>query len=208
MAEVIKGGRHFYQELKTDKSKAKGKWKTFMRRNDQKSVLRLTQSPPNEVKPHDRLLLIERISEGLGEIMLLYKAELDSDAQIRAFEFLRDTIDQGIRAIEPPTGSVPTVAFTDLFEGVITSLDEKSIRVEFKVGDDLENQQFDRNRIKTAQQVYQGQAVRARCHLELIPPREPMSDDEIEKWKRQYRDVRGYLKKAKRGRNLLEEYDE
>jgi hypothetical protein len=196
----------FYRELKSERRSKKGKhrWRAFMKQVDRERVRRLIGQSDQKAQPQDRLLLIERLSENVARIMLFYEADLGNEAQARALEVLREAIEQAIRALQPSPTSVPTVVLTQLFEGVVTSVYKKAVRVQFKVEDDLEDREFRRRDLRTSQSIEEGQAVRARCQLEVLPPTKPMSPEETRKWKEQYRDVEGYHKKAKRGKRLLE----
>jgi hypothetical protein len=192
MSEVNLPQRAIYERLRRThgSEEAKAAWRTLLKRIDQQCVR--------------RLVLIERLSENLASIALFYEPDLGSAAQRRAYELLREAIEHVIRALQPSAASGPSVALTQMFEGVVTSADKKTVRVQFMVGDDLEDRAFARRDLHMSQTIEEGQAVRARCHLEILPTTEAMSGEEIEKWKEQYCGVDGYRKKSKRGRNVLE----
>lgn len=102
----------------------------------------------------------------------------------------------------------PKPVFTQSFEGLVRSVDDEQIIVEFKVGDDLEERQFARKEMKLAGKIEEGDTVWARCQLDLVGPTPPMSSGEIEKWKQEHRDMEEYHKKTKRGKSLLEDETE
>jgi len=196
----------FYEDLKNQgrSPTGKAKWRRYMKRTYRECVERLIGQSPAEAKPHDRLLLIERLSANLASIMLFYKADLSSESQVRAFELLKEAIEPVVRALEPSSAPVPTVVLTQLFEGVVTGMDRRAVSIEFKMDNDLEERKFSRQNLRTSRTIEEGQGVRARCQLELLPATEALAPEEIARWKEQYRGVEGYRKKAKPGRNLLE----
>ena len=95
--------------------------------------------------------------------------------------------------------------FEQVFEGEVTAADKEYVIIRFKVDDDLEERRFARKLIPPDVVIKEGQPVRARCYLESIPETPPMPPDQIRQSKDHYRDVDGYLKKAKRGKSLLED---
>ncbi|MDP3026422.1 MAG: hypothetical protein Q8N63_01850 [Nanoarchaeota archaeon] len=91
------------------------------------------------------------------------------------------------------------------YEGRIRSVSKKKIIVEFDIDGDIEERVFDPKDLLIHQQLKEEQVVLARCVLEIVPPRGPLSDKEIEKFKQKYKSCRDYHKKSKKSNSLLDD---
>ena len=183
-------------------SAATKKWENLVDRNEASSVSRFMRKSEDTIEQEHFPALVALYTAPTKQ---LNRAGLGNNPE--AFRKLVELFSEAVRLLHLElVGLQPEIVFTQLFEGRVTSADKKRITVEFKVEDDLEDRQFDCKSLKWSQPIREGQAIQARCHLEIVPPKKPMTDDkEIQKRKKQYRNVEGYLKKAKRGRNLIEE---
>ncbi len=207
MAEKLLQNQKLFCEIpssKHAKREAKTKWKTLVLTESAAKAVRFAQ------KPHKQFSALKSFY-GSSAVELFSLLSGDLAKFKRLIELVQKDVGHWRLKMMGMLVSVsPEIMLTEVFEGIVTSKTDNHVTIEFKLGDDLDVRQFSWDDFDIIYKgvLDEGQVVRARCQLELISPREPMSDNEIEKWKRQYRDVRGYLKKAKRGRNLLEEDDE
>ncbi|MBL7154385.1 MAG: hypothetical protein ISS79_11770 [Phycisphaerae bacterium] len=207
MAEKVTHNQKLFCERPVDPQMledVKAKWKELVQTQSAGKAVRFAQEP-------DRHFAALKAFYGSSPMALSDLLSNDSPRLKSAFELaLGACADLRAKIMATLVSASREVVLTDVFEGVVTSITDKEVIVEFKVDDDLDVRQFSWDDIGDIYKwlLEEGQAVRARCELELVPPREPMSSEEIEKWKRQYRDVRGYLKKAKKGVNLLDEENE
>lgn len=97
----------------------------------------------------------------------------------------------------------PVTIFIQTYEGIVTSSGKEKVIIEFKTDDDLEERCFNPAELSTPRPLEEGQAVQARCYLDLVPPRGPLSEEEIKKFREQYKDFSNYLDKSEKSKNIL-----
>lgn len=187
-------------------AEAKKRWRELVRGSATETVNRFLEKRDRRV-PHERFRALKALDAAQPEALYrLVTTNLPRCKNLLEFllseiALLRNAI--ATIATPPPEGGLQPI-FTQEFEGIVTSSTETEVTVEFTVEDDPEVRTFALANLDAPGWVLEkGQAVRARCHLEVIPPTKPMSEEERRKWKQQYRDVEGYLKKDKRGKDLL-----
>lgn len=207
MLEELSQNQHLFCEKPVDEQRseeAAAKWNALVRTESAGNAVRFAQ------EPHQQFAALKAFYvSSAGKLFDLVSKDLPRfksviDLLQRAFADLLSTV------TDIQVSASRKVVLTQIFEGIVTSITDKHVMIEFKIDDDLDVRQFSWDDVDGFYRLAleEGRPVRARCELELIPPREPMSEDERKKWEEEHRGTRGYLKKAKPGRNLLEEDDE
>jgi hypothetical protein len=108
---------------------------------------------------------------------------------------------------EPGSRNTTTdVALVQEFDGIISSVNDEFVSIQFEINDDLETRRFRRADLK-AENIQLGVGVRARCELVILAPKAVATDRDREAQDRAEKEAweRNFKQKALRGKSFVED---
>jgi hypothetical protein len=103
----------------------------------------------------------------------------------------------------PDGGASPKALLIQEFDGEVTSVSDESVTIEFLVEDDTEVRHFRRGDVDPDHPLQVGDPVQVRCELKFIPPRPPMTDSQVQDWKKKHAWMEKLQKRIKQPKSLL-----
>ncbi len=199
--------RRFCEEPRGNDSEVVREWGTYLVSDRRR---RLSLSLKKNGDPAAKVRIGVEVFAFLDGLAQDLRQRSGTDQHRKYLESVRKAVDLYNIDAQNGTRRTPrTAVLTQVFEGSVMSVTDRVVSVEFQVDDDLEVRQFPVGELNLLHPLAKGDAVQARCQLEIIPPTEPHTKRQVEDWKKkEYKDAGGYQKKTKRGASLVEEEDE